>query len=247
MNLHRAKQQRSMMNALSAQNRFYKPDVRVRKSPDLEDFEHAVRANRSTHVQGWYQSWLNAASFPFFSGLELKSMKLLDLSENVKSYKAQPQSIQYWMNGSPASYTADALVHPYQGGSFYVEVKPREQLRDPAIANKLVAIGTELKLRGISLRIVTDEFLATEPRNSNIRALQLFRPVEPDIELAYLFDTHLAQSQAATIGALSRLASNVAFGRETVHALILRRHLATNLHSALNDDSIVHHNRYQHL
>ncbi|MBK8158387.1 MAG: hypothetical protein IPK59_06300 [Rhodospirillaceae bacterium] len=234
------------MNILATgpQPRFYRPDSRLRRPPILDNFEHAVRANRSVRIQGWYQSSLNAASFPFFSSLERKLMLQLDISEGVKSYQIQPKSIQYSISGVAASYTADALVHRYVGASYYIEVKALAHLHDPEVARKLAAVAEELASRNTPLRIVTDAYLATEPRQSNIRQLQLYRSVEPDLEHAYRVDTLLAQSATATIGTLAALTNDLAAGRESVYALLLRRHLVTNLLMPLGDHSVVRHTHH---
>jgi len=220
---------------------FYKPDDRRPVAPHRSEFVHAVRANRSGRVIGWYQSQINKASRPYHSGLERGVMMMLDLTPNVLSFDAQPETIAFEHKGEQRPYTPDLRVELTSHARIYLEVKPKAYVLEPDTRLRLLAAAAAIQKLGAAFRIITDEDLAVEPRRSNIDSLQLFRSISPDEETTYRIDVLLGQVDSAPLGALARLCPDPVFGRQTVMSLIYRRHLAINLNAFITDESPVQH------
>ncbi len=218
---------------------WYRPDERQARAPRPDDFIYPVGINRSKRPIGWFQSLTNRASNPFHSELERQTMLLLDLTPNVAAFSSQFETIEYAFGIRDCSNTPDLRVELKSHKLVFIEVKPKKHYRFAESVARARGIDAAIRHSGASYRIITDDYLSREPRKSQIRRLQLYRPILPDRETAQLIDMLLASRQRATIGQLAALAANPVVGRQTVMSLILRRHLTIDLNSTINADTIV--------
>lgn len=221
---------------------WYRPDDRRARAPRSTDFVYPVRINRSKRPIGWFQSLANKASNPFHSELERQTMLLLDVTPNVARFSSQPGRIKYLFGIRDCSYTPDLRVELRTGKLVFIEVKPNGYYRVAENVARAQAIDEAIRGSGASYRVVTDKYLSSEPRRSNVRRLQLYRPILPDLQTAHLIDMLLASREHATIAQLTSLSTDPALGRQTVMSLILRRHLIVNLNAIIGADTIVRRN-----
>lgn len=220
---------------------FYKPDDRPIRAPHRTEFVHAVRANRTDRIIGWYQSQLNKASFPFHSEIERQAMMWMDLSTKVHRFTPQPERFEFFVDNKPTAYTPDFRVELFSGGVYYLETKPAEYVFQLEMQNRLCAIARFLRDRSTHFKVMTDVVLAQEPRRQNIAALQAYRSVKPDLEIAYQIDTALSDQGAVPLGALIDRCANPILGHQTIMSLVYRRHLTTDLNQTISPDSVVCH------
>lgn len=220
---------------------FYKPDDRRPRAPNRSEFVHAVGANRTDRVIGWYQSQVNKASRPYHSDLERQAMMMLDLTSNVVSFAAQPERIAIDINHAQCSYTPDLRVELTSRATVYLEVKPKAEVLLPDMRTRLLAAAAAINKIGARFKIITDEDLAVEPRRQNISSLQLYRSVQPDLDTTYLIDVLLSRDGNASVGELARLCPDLVLGRQTVMSLVYRRHLKLNLNAPITHESPVMH------
>ena len=218
---------------------WYRPDDRRARAPQSADFVYPVRINRSKRPIGWFQSLVNKASNPFHSELERQTMLLLDLTPNVVSFTSQPETIEYAFGIRECSYTPDLRVELTTGKCVFIEVKPKEHYEVAANVWRSQAIDDAIRRMGACYRVITDAYLSREPRRKNVRRLQLYRPILPDLQTTQLIDLLLASHKAATISQLASLSANPVLGRQTVLSLILRRHLTIDLDSSIGADTFV--------
>jgi hypothetical protein len=218
---------------------WYKPDTRQARAPRHDDFVHPVDVNRGKRPIGWFQSLINKASNPFHSELERQTMLLLDLTPNVASFTSQPETFDYSFANRECPYTPDLRIELRTRKLLFVEVKPEAHYRFTENVVRSRAQDSVIRSAGASYRIITDTYLSREPRKSNVRRLQLYRPIEPHARTSQLIDMLLARRGWATIGELAALAEDPIRGRQTVMSLILRRHLAVDLNSPIGADTIV--------
>lgn len=218
---------------------WYLPDGRQPQAPQLKNYVYPVQINRSRRAIGWYQSLLNREPNPFHSELERQTMLLLDVTPNVRWFGAQQGSIEYKFRTKVCTYTPDLHVELLNGQLVLVEVKPKQFYSSAENVARARAIRKAIRRLGAGYRVVTDEYLAREPRRSNVRRLQLYRPFEPDPRTTQLIDMLFGQSQRATVSQLANLAEDPTLGRQTVMSLILRRHLTIDLNSTIHGHTVV--------
>lgn len=221
--------------------RFYTSDDRPIRAPHRTEFVHAVRANRTDRIIGWYQSQLNKASYPFHSELERQTMMWMDLDATIRSFVPQPERIPFMHDNSPSSYTPDFRVELLSGTVVYLETKPRAYVFAPEISSRLFSVGKVLRERSAIFKIITDVVLAQEPRKQNIASLQAYRSVKPDPQIAYQIDAVLSDQGAATIGDLAHLCPDPRAGGRTIMSLVYRRHLKIDLNQTISPESLVCH------
>lgn len=221
--------------------RFYTPDDRPIRAPHRTEFVHAVRANRTDRIIGWYQSQLNKASYPFHSELERQTMMWMDLDATIRSFVPQPERIPIIHGNKPSSYTPDFRVELLSGAVVYLETKPEAYVFKPEISARLFSVAKVLRERPAIFKIITDVALAQQPRKQNIASLQAYRSVEPNLEIAYQIDTVLSDQGVATIGDLTDRCPDPSLSRRTIMSLVYRRHLKIDLNQTISPDSLVCH------
>ena len=152
------------------------------------------------------------------------------------------ETLDYAFGIRDCSSTPDIRVELATSKVVFIEVKPEEHYSTADNVAIARAIDDAIRHSGASYRIITDTYLSREPRKSNIRRLQLYRPILPDRKTAQLIDMVLASRKWATIAQLAGLSDDPVRGRQTVMSLILRRHLTIDLNSAIGAHTIVRRN-----
>jgi hypothetical protein len=226
---------------ISRRGRFYEPDDRRPVAPHRSEFVYAMDANRTGRVIGWHQSQITKVSQPYYSELERRAMRWVDLTPNVRCFSAQSEVIPFRWGLEDCKYTPDLRIELTSRAKIYLEIKPTTEALKPEVRSRLRAIKFAIHKMGAGFLLITEKDLDKEPLKSNIESLQLYRPVEPDEEMTYKIDVFLGQLGSATLGTLARLCPDPVFGRQTVMSLIYRRHLSINLNAIITDESPVRH------
>lgn len=101
--------------------------------------------------------------------LELEACYLFEMSPHVTSYREQPFRLQYADDARLRSYTPDFELTLDTGDTVLVEIKPAAILARPENRQKYDQIASHMQRNGQRFSILTDEFIRSEPRLSNLR------------------------------------------------------------------------------
>ena len=129
----------------------------------------------SCHSRGYEPSIKNGSPVPWESRPERLLINLLELSPWVVSYEAQPTFESLDVDGEPSSYVPDVLAKYRDGSEVFYEVKPVARLRVAKVSARMAAAKRHFVATGRLFGIVTDEWLFTEPRATNIERLMYHR------------------------------------------------------------------------
>lgn len=127
------------------------------------------------HSRGLMPSIKNPCASAWESQHELQFYRLLELSPVVRLYSVQPTREQILVNGVPEVYIPDVKVDFVNGTSAFFEVKPSLKCRTAHVAARLIAIRKHFLETDRRFGLITDDWLATEPRRTNVERLMYHR------------------------------------------------------------------------
>lgn len=144
-----------------------------------------VITRRSNHFRVYVPSLKNGHPTPCESLLEGAAARILELSGRVRRYEVQPSIEDICVNGHAEHYIPDFRVWFYDGTEAFLEVKPAVRLRVIRVANRIAAAKVRFVETCRQFQVITDTWLATEPRATNAATLMYHRcgtltPVELD-------------------------------------------------------------------
>ncbi|MBI6945390.1 TnsA endonuclease N-terminal domain-containing protein [Pseudomonas koreensis] len=127
-----------------------------------------VVTRRSWHFRGYFPSLKNGQSVAFESILESGFFRLLELSPQVRRYKAQPVRESFVIGNQLAQYVPDVEVELVDGSRVWVEIKPAQHCKNHATAARLSAAKAHFAADGRRFEVVTDEVIWAEPRCKSV-------------------------------------------------------------------------------
>jgi hypothetical protein len=107
--------------------------------------------------------------------LERDAAMLFEFSPGVSSFREQPHTYFYTVNGRMRRYTPDFELTLTNGEVWLVEVKPAIRFRQPEEAARFARIAEYFGSQGINFRILTDETIRQPVLLSNLRMLCRYR------------------------------------------------------------------------
>jgi hypothetical protein len=166
-----------------------------------------VVTRSGSHSRGLVPSIKNPVASAWESEHEKRLHQLLDLSPTVRTYTVQSTREQIMVDGEPAVYIPDVKVDFHDGSSAFFEVKPVLKCKTRHTAARLTAIRKHFQDTGRRFVLITDEWLAQQPRQANVVNLmyhrrELLLNMTEKIRLGRL----IATQQPKTIGDLIALA-----------------------------------------
>lgn len=207
---------------------WYRPESGWTMLPAADLFTYAVGANRTDRIIGWVSSVRMGISLPFHSSLEHDWLLLLDVAPEVDRFLPQPPTIAYRLEGETRHYTADTLVI-IDGAPTMVEVKYEDDAVAPENLTRWPAIRDRFAEVGFTFKIVTDRFIRSEPRLSNVQYLHLFRAWQPDSAFAFQVAMALQDGSSMPLGELAARFPDPVEARQFILGLVLRRYLSIDL------------------
>lgn len=194
-----------------------------------------VITRRSNHFRTYIPSLKNGQPTPCESMLEGMFIRLCELSPQVRSYEVQPTKEALSVENRIERYTPDVRVHFFNGTEGWFEIKPSVRLRAARVHKRMDAAKEHFTASGRRFRVITDDWLNTEPRAKNIETLMYHRrglltPVELD-----RFQRELHRSQPKTLGALCS-----AIGHDDAWLLLGLGIVGVNLEQEINADIAVY-------
>jgi hypothetical protein len=123
-------------------------DVREIRRRDGGPMRDVVRLHPHQETR-MFPSWKSRCRIYATLGLERAYVRVFEVDGIVESYRSQPLTLKFVLDGRPVEYTPDfELV--IGGRKVVVETKSKKFLiRNPALANKLLAVKRIYKARGL--------------------------------------------------------------------------------------------------
>ncbi|KML60802.1 hypothetical protein VL15_08320 [Burkholderia cepacia] len=121
--------------------------------------------------RGRFPSRKSGRSVAFESLIERDALLLFEFSRGVISYREQPYSIYYSLEGKSRKYTPDFELTLASGAVLLIEVKPEEKARVPDEQRRLRRIGEHFSELGALFRVLTDTQIRSDALLPNLNAL----------------------------------------------------------------------------
>jgi hypothetical protein len=123
-------------------------------------------------IRGFNPSKKMEAMIPWESTLERDAFFLFEMATSVVRYYAQPEKIQFLLNGTKRNYFPDAKLELSDGSFVFVEIKPRARLNKPKVRERMAAISKYYASRPHTKFVIMDEHdIRAQPKLKNLKLL----------------------------------------------------------------------------
>lgn len=190
---------------------------------------------------GLYPSVKSDRMIAWESRLERKTIRWLEVETSFVEYLEQPHRLWFPFEGRRTHYTPDFEVK-IPGGSFYVEVKYRQFLREMERREwkRFWKARYIYNAAGKSLVFVTDlRFKTHAVWHENARLVEEARRLLPTADTLSSIVTHLEAAKQSTLGACADAIRDPELGPQRLMALMLRRIVAIDLNQPVSAQSSV--------
>lgn len=189
-------------------------------------------------LRGYFPSVKAGRMIEWESLLERDAILLFEFSPGVKSFREQPELIQYMDGDVIRRYFPDFGLTTTNIELIHCEVKPEKQLLLPEVAHKLTRITEHYAAIGHAYRILTDKVIRQQPLHGNVTLLaRMRRHDETLISLA----TEVHQLLARRPRPFDEVASLI--GRDRLLKMIALGHVGCDLAASLSGINPVCHPR----
>lgn len=187
-------------------------------------------------VVGYFPSVKNNRSIAWESQLEQKACYVFEFSPEIKSYREQPLSIYYRLNGDLLRYTPDFELTLISDELIYIEIKPLAKLKDPILKEKLKAISQYWAKKGKKFLIFTNEELDNPVLQSNLKLLRSYLRVKCDTSLVQIATQWIKQKDKALLGGLGTYLNSI----NKVYSLLAHQYLLIDLNEQIHLESQIY-------
>ena len=167
------------------------------------------------------------------SMLERDRFRQLEFERDVISYREQPFTIAFLMDGKRCVYTPDIEVKRLNG-LFIEEVKPEAKLSCPELLRRLEALADVFESQGMQFRVVTERTIRRQPYLKNINALLRYSRLIPTEKESDLVESVAHAHQTITLGDLFREFETRGGRREAIFAMLWHGQLTINMEEKVN-------------
>jgi hypothetical protein len=153
------------------------------------------------------------------SPLERDLFFILELDSDVKLFREQPCTIEYFLDGKKHRYTPDLLV-VRSNRSQIIEVKPKSKVKKYDQLFRMVALIC--REHGYEFVVATDVEIRQQPRLNNLKLLWRYSRIiiYPQHQIAC--QNFFRMKHKATLGELFEFFAKIGVGRQVVYALLCR-------------------------
>lgn len=184
-------------------------------------------------VRGFSPSRKMGTMIPWESTLERDAFLLFEMSSAVIRYYAQPEKIQFELNGQVHHYFPDAKLELSDETIVYVEIKPRARLNKPEIKQRMEAIRKYYENQPNTKFLILDEHhIRAEPRLTNLKLLAYHLPSD-DKDEASTWLQSLNVLMPKTIAGAASVLGDI----RIAYQLIAKGFLQCDLSQSLSDNS----------
>ncbi len=167
------------------------------------------------------------------SSLEFDACFHHEYSDNVKSFKSQPEGFRYMFNGKLLPYTPDMLLELNDGSYCFHEYKPYSRIQHSDFQQKFQAKTVAAHAIGIPLYLVTERQIRAQPTLENFKLIHRYSGIYETTDEQKRLLKHLE-----TLGGTSLLSSlahqlntNTAELRSYALGLMSKRLIDTDVNS----------------
>ena len=161
----------------------------------------------------------------------------MEVDPFVTDYATQSVVIEYRFNGKDRYSTVDfAVARKGREKVLLREIKGGTYWKNPEDVRRYLAIRKSAERQGYHYAIVTNKWIYSEPRHSNVKLLYRHRRIELGTDIIEHIKDNVRRSCGTSLG---RLISQTMASREEVLSLIARGELLANIHAPLALDTKV--------
>jgi len=154
-------------------------------------------------IRGKFPSQKVGRMIHWESQLERDAVILFEFSRGVISYREQPLTTYYALDGKVRRYTPDFEITLFTGEVVLIEVKPSEKLLDPKESTRLRRIAEHFAETGSAYRILTEIELRPGDLLANLQMVFRYR------------EAKLSPFERRKISEQIRVAEEMTFGEAT--------------------------------
>lgn len=201
--------------------------------PDSRRARQVITRGPTGNV-GKFPSVKMGRSLHWESKLERDRFHQLEFERDVISFREQPFTVSFVLDGKRCKYTPDIEVKRLNG-IFIEEVKPEEKLSCPELQARLAALAEVFEAQGAQFRVVTERTIRREPYLTNVNALLRYSrliPTEMETELAIRV---ACSRQGVVLSDLFHEFKQVGCRREAVFAMLWHGQLQINMEEQVTD------------
>jgi len=154
---------------------------------------------------------------------------ILEYSDEVLSYEAQPKAFYYDFHGRRYRYTTDFLVHYGNGTQQLIEVKPYSLKNNPEFRDKFDLRKQAALDIGEELILVTDKQIQKGFRLNNYKLLHRHSPVEQLKKIHFIILDYLSNQTSSILQLNESIGFYLEDLIEAVSLLLFKGKLETNL------------------
>jgi hypothetical protein len=150
----------------------------------------------------------------------------LEFEDNVFEFDAQPEEIEFHLNGKVKKHQPSFFVRPTNEYSFIVDAVRSTTLQDEHRTERFAMIRRIYRLRGLRYRILTEKTIRQEPALGNAKALFPFVTSAVDQALLLQASELISRAGPLPLSSLEERLRLTPEGRSRIFALIANRLLA---------------------
>ncbi|WP_343742424.1 TnsA endonuclease N-terminal domain-containing protein [Herbaspirillum huttiense] len=154
------------------------------------------------------------------SQLERDAVILFEFSKGVISYREQPLTTYYALDGMIRRYTPDFEITLFTGEVVLIEVKPSEKLLDPKERTRLRRIAEHFAETGSAYRILTEIELRTGDLLANLQMVFRYREAKLSPFERRKFSEQICVAEEMTFGEATAL-----LGAKSLVWILIAEHL----------------------
>jgi len=182
------------VGAIDVANTWWQPiEMRRYQVTPHADFTHTIRNNRTDRCEYIFSSLITRSQHPCFSRNEYNFFAWLDIQPDVKTFRSQPQSVTYLLDGEEHTYTADAIVHYDDDVRAAIEVKHEYEARLDKNAPKWHCLRKVFAANDMNFAVITDEDLEADPLLHNVQTIRREVHSRPRTDAVYRMRTAFEQ------------------------------------------------------
>ena len=136
-------------------------------------------------LRGYFPSVKLGRMVEWESLLERDAILLMEFSPGVKSFREQPELIQYRDGDVVRRYFPDFEITTTDAELIHLEVKPEKQLLRADVVHKLTKVAEHYAAKRHAYRILTDKVIRRQPLLGNVTLLaRIRRPADTLLSLS---------------------------------------------------------------
>lgn len=199
-----------------------------------------ITNGRQTKPVGRYYSLKNGGSAPWESRNELRALYHAEISTDVLTYRVQPHTLKFVIDGVARSYTPDREEKLVGGQERVIEVKDAfEAENDPDYSEKLEHAHAVYRLSGKLFRIQERAEIEARPLFDAVELIQGFRRTAVTVQDILLVQDKFSGHDVLPLGEVRDLFKSAPLGFAKLSAMMVRRILTLDLSHRLCSETSV--------